>query len=228
VAAPAVQAGVITYGDENCLTMGCYGATDPTGGATMQGLAPGATNAATLRYGHGYPFSPDPGDFPGTDQIYVGSVQTGNDDGYSGSPQRINGPQVVTLDYGSLVPAGSSILTLTLGIATDDFQFPSWGNPFTATINGSVDAGVTALLNSIDESGPVVQFFTIGIDPATLLANNVLTLSIDEGGDGGDGWAVDFFTVGVTTSATAVPEPATLALMAGGLALALIRRKKRA
>jgi len=74
-------------------------------------------------------------------RIYVGSVQTGNDDGYSRSSERINGPQVVTLDYGSLVPAGSSILTLTLGIATDDFQFPSWGNPFTATINGSVDAG---------------------------------------------------------------------------------------
>jgi hypothetical protein len=35
---------------------------------------------------------------------------------------------------------------------------------------------------------------------------------------------VQFFTTGVTTA----PEPATLALMAGGLVLALIRRKKRA
>jgi hypothetical protein len=28
----------------------------------------------------------------------------------------------------------------------------------------------------------------------------VLTLTIDDGGDGGDGWAIDFLTVAVTTS----------------------------
>ena len=46
---------------------------------------------------------------------------------------------------------------------------------------------------------------TIGIDPSTLLSSNILTLSIDEGGDGGDGYAVDFLTVGVVT-ADAGPE----------------------
>jgi hypothetical protein len=38
----------------------------------------------------------------------------------------------------------------------------------------------------------------------------VLTLSIDQGGDGGDGWALDYLTVGVTTQQTptsTVPEP---------------------
>ena len=45
-----------------------------------------------------------------------------------------------------------------------------------------------------------MQFFSIGLDPASLDESNVLTLTIDEGGDGGDGWAVDFLTVGVETS----------------------------
>ncbi|MGO9094696.1 MAG: PEP-CTERM sorting domain-containing protein [Bryobacteraceae bacterium] len=233
-AAPAVQAGVLTYGDENCLntnttTSNCY-TSDPEAGATLLGLAPGVSSSATGYYGHTYPFSPYPGDFPGTDQIYVGSGQTGFEDGYSQTSERTQGPDVMTMDYSSLAPAGSSILTLTLGIAADDFQYPAYGDvdPFTAKINGSVDAGVTALLNSLNESGPLVHFVTIGIPTSELLPSNILTLSINEGGNGGDGWAVDFLTVGVTTSATAVPEPATLALMAGGPALALIRRKKRA
>ena len=45
---------------------------------------------------------------------------------------------------------------------------------------------------------------TIGIDPAVLQTNNILTLSIDEGGNGGDGWAIDFLTVGVTTISNGV------------------------
>jgi hypothetical protein len=136
----------------------------------------------------------------------------------------MNGPQALTLNYGSLVPAGQKVATLTLGIAADDFQFPVFDQPFTAGVNGVTNAALTAKLNSLDESGPQVHFFTIGIDPAALNPTNVLTLSINEGGDGGDGWAVDFVTVGVTTTpivtppAVAVPEPSTLALFALGTA----------
>jgi len=226
-AAPVVHAGgILIYGDENCLNTSpnCYGASDPTAGATLLGLSPGQTSGATNSYAHPFPFSPDPGDFPGTDQIYVGSNQTAFHDGYSETSQRTAGPQILTLDYSSLVPPGATITTFTLGIATDDFQFPVWGDLFTATVNGNVDAGVTTLLNSLNETGPVVRFYTIGIATSELSPTNVLTLTINEGGDGGDGWAVDYLTVGVTTT----PEPATLTLMAGGLALALILRKKRA
>lgn len=220
LAAGAAHAdGVTEYGDENLLNTGTY-PSDPKAGATLIGLAPGATTEATLAFGHGFPFSPEPGDFPGTDQIYVGSVQTGAHDGYSTTTQRINGPDVLTLDYSSLVPSGNTITSLTLGIATDDFQFPVFGQPFTATINGTPDAALTTLIESLNETGPVEQFVTIGIDPAVLLASNVLTLSIDEGGDGGDGYAIDFLTVGVTTTAAAPssPEPGTLALLGAGLA----------
>jgi len=160
------QASVLTFGDMDCLGQGCYGISDPTAGATLQGLAPNAITLASSSFGQAYPFTPDPGDFPGTDTIYVGSVQTGAHDGYSAAPGRVNGPQVLTLDYSSLIGTGQSLSTLTLGIAADDFQFPALGQPFTAMVNGSVNAALTAQLNTFNLSGPQVQFFTIGLDPA--------------------------------------------------------------
>jgi len=195
------QAGVITFGSENCFGVApnCYGSSDPTSGATLQGLAPNVVTESSGSFGHLYPFSPSVGDFAGTDQIYVGSVQTAAHDGYSSSPQRINGPDVMTMNFSSLIGSGQSLSTLTLGIAADDFQDTVFGQPFTASIDGTVDAALTAELNSLNETGPVVHFFTIGLNPSVDTGSHILTLSIDEGGDGGDGWAVDFLTVGVTT-----------------------------
>jgi hypothetical protein len=222
-AAFSARGAVIEYGDEDVLGTGTY-ASDPKAGATLQGLAAGVVTESTLFTGHGFPFTPSPGEFPGTDQIYVGSTQTAGEDGYSGASQRINGPDVLTMDYSSAVPSGQHVTSLTLGIASDDFQFPPFGQPFTATINGIADPALVTELQSLDETGPVVHFFSIGINPATLLSNNTLTLSIDEGGNGGDGWAVDFTTVGVTTAA--VPEPASLAMTAIAGCL-LVRRPQR-
>jgi hypothetical protein len=227
------QAGVITFGTENCLGTGCYGVNDPTAGATLQGLAPNVVTDASGSFPHNYPFSPGVGDFPGTDQIYVGSVQTAFHDGYSVSPQRINGPDVMTMNFSSLIGSGQSLSTLTLGIAADDFQDSVFGQPFTASIDGTVDAALTAKLNSLNETGPVVHFFTIGLNPAVDTGSHILTLSINEGGDGGDGWAVDFLTVGVTTQGSAVPEPSFVWVLAAGfvvmaLATARIRSKTRA
>jgi hypothetical protein len=205
------SAGVLTYGDKDLEGFGYPSGQDPTTGATLQGLAPNIVSLATNSYGHSYPFAPSAGDYPGTDQIYVGTTQTQNDDGYSGYSGRLHGPQVITLDYSSLIPAGQSVATLTLGLGADDFQFPTWGNPFTASINGIVNAAITTQLNALNQTGPYERFFSVGIDPSTLLASKVLTLSINEGGNGGDGWALDFLTVGVTTSPTS-----TLAIWLGG------------
>jgi hypothetical protein len=222
------HAGVITFGSENCLGTGCYGTSDPTEGATLQGLAPNVVTLASNSFGHSFPFSPGVGDFPGTVQIYVGSVQTGFDDGYSVSPQRINGPDIMTLDFSSLIPSGQTLSTLTLGIAADDFQFPVFGNPFIVTVNGSVDSALTTQLESLNETGPVVQFFTIGLNPSVDTGSHILTLSINEGGNGGDGWAVDFLTVGVTTQASAVPEPSSIWVLAAGFVfMALIAARLR-
>ncbi len=175
----------------------------------------------------GFPFAPGVGEFPGTDQIFVGSTQTGFHDGYSGSP-RLNGPQVLTLDYSSLVGPGQVLTSLTLGIAADDFQFPVFGQPFTAKVNGVTSTALTSLLNGLSQSGPQVQFVTLGLDPSIDAGSHVLTISIDQGGDGGDGWAVDFLTVGVTTASPNVPEPSTILLVgAGGIGLLWASRRAK-
>jgi len=216
----SLNAGVLEYGTENLLGTGTY-SSDPKAGATLVGLAPGVVTDASASFGHGYPFTPGPGDYQGTDQIYVGSTQAGADDGYSISGDQINGPQVITMNYSSLIPVGQQVQTLTLGIASDDFQFPTYGNPYFATINGNSDASLTTELNSLLDNGPQEHFFTIGIDPSLLSSSGVLTLSIDQGGNGGDGWAIDFLTIGVTTTSS-VPEPSSFALIGlGGLGLAI-------
>lgn len=231
VASPA-NAAVMMYGDTDCLGFGCYLADDPTAGATLQGLATGAHTFASKTFTHSFPNLPGGGDFPGMDVPYVGSHLTHADDGYAANGNPVTGPQMLTLDYSSLVPHGANIASLTLGIAADDFQFPHFGNPFVASVNGVVNADLTALLNNLNNTNtpegalPTVQFFTLGIDPTTLDPSNLLKVSIDEGGDGGDGWAVDFATVGVTTAA--VPEPMTLTLFGAALAsVGAVRRKKK-
>ena len=210
--------GVLEYGSENLLGTGTY-SSDPKAGATLSGLTAGMITEANQYFAHGFPFSPSAGDYPGTDQIYVGTNQTAFHDGYSQYSGRISGPQVISMNYGSLVPAGQQVQTLTLGIDADDFQNAVFGDPFSATLNGVAMPGLSAELNSFNETGPLTHFFTFGVDPSLLSSGSNLVLSINEGGDGGDGWAIDFLTVGVTTAPAAVPEASTS--LAFGMLLAL-------
>ena len=103
----------------------------------------------------------------------------------------------------------------------EGFRQYTFGQSFFAQVNGVSNATLTSKLNSLDQTGPKVQFFSIGIDPDDLETNDILTLSVNQGGTGGDGWAIDFLTIGLTTE---VPEPATICLLGiGGL---LLRRRK--
>lgn len=210
----SVDGRVATYGDRDLVGFQYPPGADPTAGARMIGLAPGAVSLATQGYDHGWPITPGTNnpagsqDYPDTDQIFVGSNQTGQHDGYAGFDGRKQGPALFSLDYSQLVPAGARIQTLTLGIAADDFQFPVWGQPFSATVNGRRNDALTRELNTIDETGPDTRYLSVGIDPVILTTNQVLTVAIDEGGDGGDGFAIDFLTVGVTTSADAAAPAA--------------------
>ena len=226
--AVSAQAAVVTFGDMDCLNNPSFCTSDPIAGATLEGLAAGTITDATNSFPHPFPFTPS-GDFAGTDQIFIGSTQTGAHDGYSVSSQRINGPQILTLDYSSLVGTGQIVTSLTLGVGSDDFQFPLFGQPFIVTLNGSSAPELEAKLNGLNQSGPVMQFFTIGLSTALDNPSHTLTLSIDNGGDGGDGWAVDFLTVGVTTTgAAAAPEPATISLIGAGLiGFAMLARRRK-
>lgn len=225
LAATPLCASVVVFGTEDCLGTGCYGAADPTAGATLSGLAAGTQTSASNSYGHGYPFAPSAGDFAGTDQIYVGATQTAAHDGYSSYSGRVNGPLVLTLNYGSAIPVGQTVQSLTLGLALDDFQNTVFGQPFTVSVDGVVNTNLTNFVNGLNETGPVVQFFTFGLNPALDNASHTLTISIAEGGDGGDGFAVDFATVGVTTAAgTATPEPATFVTFGAAAAMLLLAR----
>ena len=218
--ATTAHAGVMQYGDADLCNTGTYG-SDPLANALNVGLAAGVVSLGDTAFGHAYPFGPQLGDYAGTDQIYVGSTQTNAHDGYAGSGSRISGPQVITMDYSSLVNPGDTIATLTLGIMTDDFQFPSFSQPYVITINGQAYQPLVDAVQSIDESGPVARFLAIGIDTSLLTNDHLLTLSIDQAGDGGDGWAVDFLTIGVTTT----PAPASASLL-GFAALAVARRRR--
>jgi hypothetical protein len=211
IAPPPTSVGgeVATFGDRDLVGFRYPPGANPVAGARLIGLAPGAISLSTEGFGHGFPFKPGDNnvngddDYPNTDQIFVGSNQTAAHDGYAQFDDRKRGPALFNLDYSKLVPTGEKIKTLTLGIAIDDVQFAMWGQPFNASVNGQPNRAITGELNKIDDTGPMTRFFSTGIDPATLTPDHVLTVSIDEGGDGGDGFAIDFLTVGVTTSAGA-------------------------
>lgn len=217
---------VEVYGDQDVLGTGTY-ASDPTAGATLVGLAPGVVTFATLITPHGFPFSPEGDDLAGTDQIYAGAFSYVGGDGYSNALERINGAQVINVDYSALVPEGQTVDSLTLGIAADDFQYPVFANPYTAVVNDQIDPVLSSTLNGLDQTNPNVQFFTIGI--GNIRADNTLTLVIRQAsgvsrGDPqpqGDGWAIDFLTIGITT----VPSQGTMAL-AGLAGLVSLRRRR--
>ncbi len=217
----SAHAGVFqTFGDMDVLGTSEYDG-DPLAGATLLGLAPGETTYADLITEHSFAFDPEKDDHPGTDQIYVGAEQSAMHDGYSGYVGRDKGPQVIELDYTSLIPKGSKVATVTLGIAADDFQNVIFGQAYTAKVNGVEFQPLTDALNGFDQTGPVVQFFTIGLPLSVMRNTGMLTLEINQGGDGGDGWAIDFLTVGVTF----VPAPGATAL--GLMSLVAMGRRRR-
>lgn len=184
------SSNVGVFGTVNLLGLGYPAKANPFAGASLQGLASNVTSTAINKYAGPGDFTPPAGDYPGTDQIYVGSNTIATLD-------QVLGPQVITLNYSALTRLGHPISTFTLGIATDGFENPTINIPYTASINGVPNAALTSLLNGLNDAGRVEQFVSIGIDPAQLLASKVLTITIDGPGDNISGWAVDFLTVAI-------------------------------
>lgn len=216
---------VQTYGDVDMLNQGMY-PDDPTAGADKFGLAANEIMFATNQYFHdNWPFTPEPDDLPGTDTMYAGAFQYAGGDGYSNAAGHVNAAQIITIDYSAQIPEGHTITSFTLGIAADDFQFPIFGNPYTAVVNNAQVPALSAVFNNLNQTGPFVQFFTIGLDVNTLNPDHTLTLIVRQAAGGprgdilaqGDGWAIDFLTVGVETIPTPGAAMASLLLALTGL-----------
>ncbi len=60
------HAAVITYGDVDTLGFDSY-SSDPTAGATLEGLSPDVVTFGVQAVFHGFPFAPEADDYPGTD-----------------------------------------------------------------------------------------------------------------------------------------------------------------
>jgi len=145
---------------------------------------------------HPYPWTPGDADAPGTDRIQVVSGYTGKTpggDGYTGNTERpANQPVPLRLAFDT---TGLSIATAALQLFVDDFQAPTFGTRYRVRLDGRDAPDIAALINRLDQTGPVGKLITVQILPEHLpsLADGRLEISIDdESTDVGDGFAFDF------------------------------------
>ena len=198
-APPPSQSQVLVFGDKDLFGTQYANGVDPTAGTQLDGLTPGQVTMSSGTYYYAHGFAPGLGDlggqsdYPGTDQPYVGSAITDVQ-----SPT-LRGPQIISMDYSSQVPAGQQVAGLTLGMAVTGFDSTDTRDTYTAWINGQVNRPLSQELNSLRQGGQMTQFFTTGIDPKLLRPGNSLSLQIDASGDWAGPWAIDFLTIGVTT-----------------------------
>ena len=167
---------------------------------------------------HGFPWKPKPGSPDGTDRIMLGSPITSayyaahrfTGDGYSnllnpcilGTPdassckeREDSMPQPIVLSFGALPPKIDAVL---FQIFVDDFQAPTFHSHFQASLNGTRIPSFEAVLNAIDQTGPVGKLITVHLLPEywPLLKSDKVKLLIDDPTTRSpDGYAVDFVRV---------------------------------
>ena len=145
---------------------------------------------------HGYPWTPNGTDAPGTDRIIVGSGARTAADGYAGSTSRpANAPQAITLACAP--PNGAVVRSVSAQLFVDDFQAPVLGSRFTAVVDGRHWEALETVLNAITQTGPIGKLVTVPV--ASDLVNAILGgghLLIDDATSGvGDGFAIDFVRI---------------------------------
>jgi len=220
IAAPTVQqqvqaplpaaAKILVFGDKDLFGSQYPNGVDPTTGAQLSGLQPGQVSTATQTYDYNDNFTPNFGDlggqtdYPGTDQLYVASNTTPQ------MNQIQRGPQVISMDYSSQVPPGQAVSGLTLGMSITGFDAQETQQTYSVWINNQIDVPLSRYINSVELGAHATQFFAIGVDPQLLLPNNTLTLKIDSTGSQNPlAWAIDFLTIGVTTSPAPAAQPSS-------------------
>ena len=160
--ASSISTNVLEYGDEDLCNTGTY-SSNPEGRSHACRTGSGRSDLCRQQPGQSFAscFSvrSATNDFPGTDQIFVGSHATASLDGYANYSGKTYGPQIISLNYSSLVAAGQKVATMTLGFEADDFQSPYWGNPYTVMLNGVINSNLTAAINSLNRNRTLRTIF---------------------------------------------------------------------
>ncbi len=146
---------------------------------------------------HDYPWDPDAQDPSGTDRImvvtsYQNSPPAGQD-GYTAFTSRPGNdvrPIVLSYTLGAVSVRGAA-----LQLFLDDFQAPVWQARYEVTINGRRVAGLEALVNQLEQTGPIGKLVTFQL-PSEFhadVASGRLEFRFDDLTTGaGDGYSVDF------------------------------------
>gem|GEM_PF-3584919 len=185
---------VLLYDTDEADIMMRVGDIDNLGFGWPEGFDPFSGNSTPT---HSWPFPiPDADDPAGTDTVLVPSSYSGNAvDGYAssvGSDYSRHFPEPLTLVFD---PYGYSVDDAMLQLFVDDFQAPSWGTVFQATLDGIDAPFLSDLLNGLDQTGPIGKLITADIpgEFLPLIQDGILTLYIDDPVTGtGDGFAIDF------------------------------------
>lgn len=145
---------------------------------------------------HPYPWKPGDKDAPGTDRIFVVSGYTGKNpggDGYTANtPRQESRPVPLRLAYDL---GGLTVPSAALQLFVDDFQAPTFGARYRVLLDGREAPDMSALVNRLDQTGPIGKLITMQVLPEHLpaLADGRLEISIDAPqSDIGDGFAFDF------------------------------------
>jgi hypothetical protein len=162
---------------------------------------------------HNYPWTADPTEPAGTDRIMVVTSYAGNppygSDGYTSYTSRPNNAvRSITLTFNL---SAVTLQAATLQMFVDDFQAPVWHAKYQVKFNDQRIGELEAMLNSLDQTGPIGKLITFNI-PAnylSLLNGGSLTINIDDPITGaGDGYAIDF--VKLLINPTAVGQSGSL------------------
>ena len=146
---------------------------------------------------HGFPWTVDSTDAPGTDRIMVVSSYNGSppygQDGYTSNTSRPeNLPRSILLTYDL---KNLELESAVLQIFVDDFQASIWGANYFVTINGVSAPYAANVINSLSQTGPVGKIINVTIpeEYLYLLESGSMNILFDDTTTGaGDGYAIDF------------------------------------
>lgn len=227
IAVPAAQAIILEYGNRDCFGWHCYGETDPTTGAPLIGLRKYDLPVfmATQSFVHPPPVVVNP-DHLATHQLFCTAIPDLNfvEDYCPYDWANLTSLSVV-LDYSSALSPNGVIEGLTLGIAANGFGNWGFDDYFVAFVNGQHESFLSTILNSLDSGPTSVQFFSINIPVDLLTSDHQLTLEIIREGENEnqEGFAVDFFTLGIES----IPTPTAILPVLMGMGSAATRKKQQ-